>query len=291
MLDFEEAAEVERAVGAALASGSADTLRVLGYGEFTVVVGWPADEPTLAVKRLPPDPDRSRLERYANDIERYCDELRALGVDVAPHWASIVPATDGGWALHIAQPFYPTGTLATDVLRSTAPVAGHPTVSAVVAHLARAHDELGLDAQFSNWVIVDDGVVLIDTTTPMIRDDGRDILDVDLMLLPFPAVVRPALRRFVAPDVLARFHEPRMIAIDTAAQLHKEQLGAWIPIVIDEANRRLDQPITQEEVDAYYREDARLWSLIQRAKQANRWWTRRVRRRSYPFLLPGPINR
>ena len=39
------------------------------------------------------------------------------------------------------------------------------------------------------------------------------------------------------------------------------------------------------------RADARMWALLQRLRRADRWWQRRVRRRQYPFLLPGEVQR
>jgi len=44
-------------------------------------------------------------------------------------------------------------------------------------------------------------------------------------------------------------------------------------------------------VRRYYRSDARLWELMLRLRRADRWWQRRIRRRTYPFLLPGHIER
>ena len=37
--------------------------------------------------------------------------------------------------------------------------------------------------------------------------------------------------------------------------------------------------------------NARLWEIMLRLRLADRWWQRRVRRRIYPFLLPGPTRR
>lgn len=79
--------------------------------------------------------------------------------------------------------------------------------------------------------------------------------------------------------------------LDLAANLHKEQLTQWIPAVLEAANRALDTPLTADEVDRYYRSNARLWEVMLRLRRADRWWQRRVRRRAYPFLLPGPTRR
>jgi hypothetical protein len=34
-----------------------------------------------------------------------------------------------------------------------------------------------------------------------------------------------------------------------------------------------------------------MYALIQRLRRLDRAWQRRVRRRPYPFLLPGPVAR
>jgi hypothetical protein len=53
---------VDRAVHEAIHADKAGSLRVLGHGEITLVVGWPRERPELAVKRLPPR-DRGQPDR------------------------------------------------------------------------------------------------------------------------------------------------------------------------------------------------------------------------------------
>jgi hypothetical protein len=68
-------------------------------------------------------------------------------------------------------------------------------------------------------------------------------------------------------------------------------LTNWLPAVLQAANQRLSQPITQDEVEAIYAGDARLWEVVYRLKKLNRWWYRTVRREVYPFLLAAPTAR
>ena len=77
--------DVERldaSVEEAIRVGAPHGLRVLGYGELTLVIGWPTEEPVVAVKRLPPFPDADRLDAYARLLERYVEILRERGVTV-----------------------------------------------------------------------------------------------------------------------------------------------------------------------------------------------------------------
>ena len=61
---------VDRAVQEAIRAGEPGGLRVLGYGEVTLVFGWPRERPEFAVKRLPPFRDRAQLARYGDQIGR-----------------------------------------------------------------------------------------------------------------------------------------------------------------------------------------------------------------------------
>ena len=48
----------------ALERGDASSLPTLGYGEISLVLGWPVDDAAFACKRLPPFESRARFESY-----------------------------------------------------------------------------------------------------------------------------------------------------------------------------------------------------------------------------------
>src|SRR5512133_1410046 len=78
--------DVERldaTVEEAIRVGAPRGLRVVGYGELTLVIGLPTEAPVVAVKRLPPFPDAERLNAYADLLERYVEILRQRGLSVA----------------------------------------------------------------------------------------------------------------------------------------------------------------------------------------------------------------
>ena len=103
-LDIEQ---VDRAVDAAIHAGEAGSLRVLGYGEITLVVGWPRERPELAVKRLPPFRDRRQLDSYKELLERYIAALRDRGVEVVPTEVRAVDAGRGGLHAYLIQTLVP----------------------------------------------------------------------------------------------------------------------------------------------------------------------------------------
>jgi hypothetical protein len=151
---------------------------------------------------------------------------------------------------------------------------------------------LGLDAQLANWVWDERGLTYIDVSTPLIwSQDGRPRLDLELIAQAFPGILRWPLRRFVAPGILDTYRDLRKVFLDVTGNLLKERLDRWLPVFLDRLNRHIDEPLTEEQVRAYYRSDARLWSALLRLRKIDRAWRRRVRRRPYPFLLPGRIER
>jgi hypothetical protein len=293
MPDLDVLPAVEAAVQEALASGREDHLRVLGHGEISLVVGWPGDDPVVACKRLPAFPSVAAADRYADVFSRYLATLEGRGLHVVSSTLRFLdPGGDGKPVGYVVQPVLPATSLGPDILRAAAPRPDHPLLAAVVAGvLATVDARTGLDAQISNWSWVDETAHYLDVTTPILYDDGGLELDVDVLIAAYPWVLRPSLRRFAAPPIAAAYCDPRTVLLDLAANLHKERLTEWIPAVLEAANRELSTPLTTDEVGRYYRSNARLWEVMLRLRRADRWWQRTVRRRSYPFLLPGPTRR
>jgi hypothetical protein len=159
-------------------------------------------------------------------------------------------------------------------------------------------DKLGLDSQLANWIIEDDdNLSYLDVTTPLMKDEsGKTTLDLELFMASLPWALRAPARRFAIDEAIDNFHHPRTAVIDLAANLNKEGLENWIPTVLEIANEKLSADsnhiqLTTEEIAKYYKQDAMTWAFMQRIRRADRVWQRKVRRRTYPFLLPGKINR
>lgn len=284
---------LEELVTASFASGRTDELPALGYGEISLVLGWPPERPAFACKRLPPFPSAERFAAYRATLEDYLAALAAAGVRVVETSLRGVEGADGGVAGYVVQPVLPQEDLVPAVLRRSDPGEGHPLVEAVVATTAGAvGPRLGLDAQLSNWAWSGDGLTYIDVSTPLIWSaEGRSRLDLDLLAQAYPAALRPPLRRFVAPGILDTYRDLRRVLLDLAGNMLKERLDAWLGAFLAEMNGRIEAPIESEEVRRHYRSDARLWAALLAIRRLDRLWRQRVRHRPYPFLLPGRIER
>ena len=281
-------ADVERA----LQRGDVGSLNVIGWGEISLGVGWPAEAPTVVAKRLPRFEGEAAFERYRSLIADYIGVLRGRGVDVIATELRGVPEAAGSIVGYGVQPVLPATALGPAVLAGADPEAGHPLVERICEHAAAVVSaEVGFDAQLSNWAWRDGRALYFDVTTPLLSDQrGRSRLDAELLLAAYPAISRPALRRFVVPTVIARYHELRSVLRDLAANLIKERLEPWMPALIEATAPLLGTPLDPEEIRRDYRADARMWAWVQRIRRGDRAW-HRLRGKTYPFLIPGEIER
>jgi hypothetical protein len=286
---------LEEVVEDAIARGDESGLHVLGYGEISSVVAWPAPDGPHACKRLPVFDDGSRFAAYRSCFDDYIAALTSSGIRVVESRLQEVAPGSSGVVAYCVQPVLDAATLAPAILRDADRDTGRALLGQVVEHIARTvGPTLGLDAQLSNWAQDPErrGLLYLDVTTPLLRDaDGNDRLDTELFMASLPGVFRPVVRRFMLDDILDPYFATRPAALDVAGNLHKEGLARWVPELVELANDRLGIDLEVDEVRRYYRRDARLWSLLQRARRVDRAWQRHVRRRPYPFLLPGPVER
>ncbi|HET8593272.1 MAG TPA: DUF6206 family protein [Solirubrobacterales bacterium] len=277
----------------ALSGGREEALPVLGYGEISLVLGWPPDGFRFACKRLPPFGSRTQFDAYRRTLRDYVRALGSAGVRVVDTDLRPVERSDGRIAGYVVQPILPADRLAPTILRGADPERGHPLVEAVVSTIAATvSPSLGLDAQLANWTWDGGGLTYFDVSTPLIwSPEGRSRLDLDLIAEAYPAILRWHLRRFVAPRILDTYRDLRRVYRDFSGNLLKERLDPWLPSFLERANAHLTEPLGEDEVRRYYRSDARLWGALMRIRRLDRTWRRRVRRRPYPFLLPGRIER
>ncbi len=283
---------LEALVRAALAAGDERRLPVLGYGEISLVLAWPPELPSFACKRMPAFGSRAAFESYRERIDDYVGRLAAAGIDVVATSTRAVEQPGGGVVAYLVQPILAAETLAPALLRGADPGAGHPLVAAIAdAAAAAVSPTVGLDAQLANWAWDDGRLTYIDVSTPMLWDErGRSLLDLGPLAQAYPAILRPPLRRLVAPRVLDGYRDLRGVYEDLTGNLIKERLEPWLGAFLAAVNRHLDEPLTAAGVRRYYRSDARLWSLLLRLRRIDRAWRLRTGR-GYPFLLPGPIER
>jgi hypothetical protein len=293
MITMPDVAALDDAVSRALTTHDESKLHVLGYGEISSVVAWPGANGPYACKRLPMFDDIAHFEAYRALFDDYVVALRGTGVVVHESRLATVAQPAGALVAYCVQPALSPESLAPAQLRDLDTSRRGALLTAIVDHIeTTVRPTLGIDAQLSNWASVDGELVYLDVTTPLLRDDhGKDRLDTELFMASLPAAFRPIVRRFLLDGILDPYYSPRRAALDVTGNLRKEGLAEHVPTAVAIANERLGIDLTVDEVERHYRRDARLWSLLQRARRVDRAWQRHVRRRPYQFLLPGPVDR
>jgi hypothetical protein len=139
----------------------------------------------------------------------------------------------------------------------------------------------------------------LDTSTPLFRVEGVEQLDPELLLRSAPAFLAWILRWLFVQEVVDRYYDFHLVAVDLVANFYKEQRPELIPMVVETVNEFFAgeagalgvKPIAEAEVRSYYREDALIWRLYLGMRKVDRFLRRRVLRGEYPYILPGKIKR
>jgi hypothetical protein len=279
---------------------------IIGYGEISAIFQI-ADHPDVAFKRLPLFSDRAVAEKYVHQYHEYCRLLNEAGLNLPDHQTCIIQPPDRPAAVYIAQRKLPSERFGHRLIHLLDGQEIKTLLKNIVREMnriwrfnrsARPALELAIDAQLSNWVWLENAdrpsMVFVDTSTPLFRKNGFEQLDAELFLKSAPAFLRWVLRWFFLDDVINRYYDPRLVCMDLAANLYKEQQPALIPQAVKIFNTILCdgiKPLTEEEVAGYYRQDMRIWTLFLAFRRLDRWMTTKLFRQRYEFILPGKIKR
>lgn len=277
----------EAAIGDAIMRRDTTDLRVLGFGEISVAVGWPTADPTVVLKRSVAFGDRANCQYGMNAIAEYLALLEADGMDVLPTSTHVIERPDGRFIGYAAQPFVPRELLAETVLEEEDPRPDHPLVMAVrdcaVRHVSEA---LSMDLQFTNFAWDGDRLVLLDVTTPIVFTPAGDYA---YEIKPELFAVMPAPMRGLAlkevESVLTQYQTLPDALTLVLSLLYRIGQQRWVPTVADSFNAVLDKPIDVTAVEREFARLTRVIPLIKRSCQVQRWWVTKIRRGSYDAFI------
>jgi hypothetical protein len=294
--------------------------RVLGYGEISTVFAIQAETMEgLAFKRLPIFRTPEELVLYQAAYEEYNRVLeKDIGLGIPPNGYVAFPAESGHPIFYIIQKQYPAGTIGNQALGVLSREGILVLFQRMLMELRKVWDfnrrqdrlQVAIDGQMSNWAIegfdpqnpvLDEGVALgyMDTSTPLFRVQGEEQLDPELFLRSAPSFLVWVLRLLFLEDVINRYYDFHRVVVDLIANFYKEQRPDLIPDLIAAANEFSAEKAAdlglgmfeEQEIRAYYREDAFIWSLFLSMRRLDRWLRTRLLHREYPYILPGRIKR
>ena len=312
--------EFERGLNVRRPEQSQIPARVLGYGEISTVLeiqsarAW-----NLAYKRMSMFRDEAEAVKYEALYREYVDVLQnRIGVQVVAGELVKLRSRHDKTIVYIAQERLPSDTIAHRAIRSLPESEVRRLIQAVLRETGKVFDynraharelELGLDGQISNWAIVDFDsatqqlpaeikLTYLDTSTPLMQKGGQEQLDAELFLRSAPFFLVWLLRLLYLEEVLTRYYNLRRVLVDLVANFYKEQRADLVPALVDLVNEACAaeiqagqfKPLSTQEVAAYYKQDAQLWSVYLAARKTDRALHRLVRKH-YPYILPEKIVR
>lgn len=293
--------------------------RILGYGEISTVFEIDAEGlKGTAFKRMPIFNNGEEMDRYKAIYEEYNRLLdQVIGLRL-PAYGSAAFKDAVFPVFYILQQQYPYESIAHRAMHLLTEPDVRCLVRAVLRELRKVWEfnrreqriKVGIDGQLSNWAI--EGfdprhprlieplsLVYLDTSTPLYRVDGVEQLDTELFLRSAPSFLVWILRALYVKDVVNRYYDFRLVAMDLVANLYKEQCPQWVPGALAEvnslfANEAADlaiAPVAEKEVRSYYREDATIWSMYLAMRKVDRFLRTRVWHTGYPYILPEEVKR
>ena len=279
--------QVEAQVCTAISRRDSSSLRLLGHGEISIVLGWPTDAPVHALKRVPPFRTAALAQQYIGVCEQNFDIMRRAGVQLWPTSLHTVTRDDGRVVVYHRQPIADAASIGSNVLRAAPPADTHPLLDAIVASVVEVvSPTVGFDVQVANWLWDGSTACQIDFTSPFLMNDARDdlLFDTSGFLHEYPAVLRPVLRRELS-KLIRRLTTPEGAIGDMISNLHKEGLHQWVDPAIRAARDVAGVTVDKAVAIKMYEDDKKLMPLTLRLKKGQRWWMQHSGR-TYDSLLP-----
>ncbi len=319
-VDVELLKEFERGLDPARPKQSKIPARVLGYGEISTIFEIQSDSvKNLACKRLPIFQTRDEVERYEQIYRDYNELLeKKIGINV-PAYGFAWFTTDAGRiiAFDIQQKLLPASIgnraialLNTTDIRTLFMLVLHELQKVWIYNAANPKEAIGIDGQISNWAIAgfdpekpaignSPKLLYFDTSTPMMKKDGVEQLDPELFMRSAPSFMLWLIRWLFLEGVMTRYYDARLVTIDLIANFYKEQQPELVPGLVKAANDFFTgegaslsiKPLTEKEIESYYKEDAMIWIVFLALRRFDRWLHKYILRKPYAYILPGNIKR
>jgi len=319
-LDIDLLKRFERGLDPRHPGKSKISAKVIGYGEISTIFEIEAE--TLAgwaFKRLPIFKALAEVDQYEQIFIEYNKLLKdEVGIDVPEFTCARIIPEKGNIVVFDIQRKLPSESMGHKAIHVLDNKNIATFVEIVLRELKKVwtfnktndHIRIGIDGQISNWAIkefdiknphVDTNTQLyyVDTSTPFIQKDGEEQLNPELFLRSAPSFLVWLVKWLFLEDVMTRYYDFHLVAVDVIANFYKEQRPDLIPELVDTVNRFFATeakelgmaPVTQKEVRSYYKQDAMIWRIYLNLRKLDRLLYTRILHKPYVYILPGKIKR
>ncbi len=294
-------------------------IKILGYGEISLVFELLNDPENIAYKRIPIFDNEKQVKRHIWAYNEYNRILKEdVGLNLPEYDVAWFKDDEGKIQFYCVQEKIPSESVGNIVIHQLNNQDINTSILLVMKEMKKVWSysknhkiiDLGLDGQISNFSIIgydpnnpkvdlSTKLIYLDTSTPMFRINGIEAMEAVLFLKSTPWFLSPLVKAAFLDEVIDRYYDWRLVTIDLIANFYKEQRSELIPGIIrlinkffkDEASEFNMEPITFIEVDKYYKNDKMIWVIFQNARKIDRYIKTKLTHKKYNFYLPGKIQR
>lgn len=298
-------------------------INVLGYGEMSIVFEILNDVNNSAYKRLSIFDEENQVKRHIQVFKEYYRILyEELNIKIPPYKIHWFRDRSNSIKFYYIQQKLPAFSIGNKAIHSLDKKGIMNFVLLILEEMKKVwifnHSQdkikVGLDAQISNFAIenfnqtnptldANSNLIFLDTIPPFFRINGKDAMDLTLLLKSTPTFLKWILKinyiQNIMNKVVNRYYDFRTTVIDLIANFSKEQRADLIPALIKLVNNFITQelselnirPVKLKEIIKYYKYDRLIWILFQNLRRLDRFITTRLFRKKYEFFLPPRIKR
>lgn len=294
-------------------------IKILGFGEISLVFEILNDPAHLAYKRIPIFDNEKQVKRHIWAYKEYCRILtEEIGLSIPQHDAIWFKNEMDEIKFYCIQQKIDPEAVGNNVIHQVSDEEIETLVLLAMREMKKVWTlnkesktlEVGLDGQISNFVVVDydhrvpkiseaSKLLYLDTSTPLFRRNNIEAMEAELFLKSAPSFLRFLIKALFLEEVVDRYYDWRLVAIDLIANFFKEQKPEIIPRLIRRVNQYFREEakdfnigqITFEEVHKYYKNDKMIWVIFQNARKLDRFLKSKLFKKKYDFYLPNKIKR
>ncbi len=318
-IDIKLLKELERSINTSDPKERKIHINILGYGEISLVFEIIGDPENLAYKRLPIFNNEIQVKRHIwayNSYNRILKDI--IGIKVPDFDTAWFKDDDGNIQFYCVQEKLNSDTVGDKAIRHLSDSQILKFIEIMMISLKKVWTfnqknprlQVGFDSQISNFSISpfdsnkpsitnNTELIFIDTSTPMLRINGKEAMEPELFTKSAPSFIRPIIKLLFIEEIVSRYYNWRIVAIDLMAQLYKENRADLIPKITrvinlffkEQASEFNIRPILLSEIYKYYKNDARIWEFFQNLRKFDRFVKTRLFHKKYNFYLPPKIIR